>query len=69
MKLGEQTRLPGNELIAPRDAGIFLIPRRLNESLTTVLPLVAMSTESISLEFDTLGGKVGLRVWAVALQV
>lgn len=57
LKLGEQSRLPGREFITPGEAVIFPVPPRLNESLVTVLPLVALVTESIHLELDTLAGK------------
>lgn len=38
LELGEQRRLLGSEFIALRDATIFPVPYRLNESLVTVFP-------------------------------
>lgn len=42
VKVGEQRRLAGGEFITPSDAMIFPVPHPLNESLSTVLPLVAV---------------------------
>lgn len=38
LELGKQRRLLGSEFIALRDATIFPVPHRLNESLVTVFP-------------------------------